>query len=309
MDKVNTWRSKKAVMTQKTRSIFNKLLYSGIILLLILLLQPLEVALFLKKISVIFPKGFIAIKERDLLLLIQGVMLIFIIPIYIITFVFSWRYRAENKEAKYDPHLVDHKVAEIIWWGLPLIFTIIIAIVTVIKTYELDPYRPIKSDKKAIEIQVVALQWKWLFIYPEENIATVNYIKIPTETPIHFSITSDAPMNSFWIPSLGGQIYAMPGMKTELNLIADKEGSFRGSSANISGKGFSGMTFITEAASEESYQKWLESVKASSQFIDAAVYEKLAAPSENNPVELFQLKEEGLFHNIIMNYMQPSTKA
>lgn len=288
------------------KDLYNKLIVAGIIIFLILLLQPLEIFFFSKKIDLLFPKGLIALKERDLLLFIQIIMLIFIIPVYILTFIFSWKYRAENHKAIYDPDLIDHKVAEFIWWGLPLVFIVIIAIITTIKTYELDPYKPIESDKKTLEIQVVALQWKWLFIYPEEKIASVNYLRIPKETPIHFHITSDAPMNSFWIPSLGGQIYAMPGMKTELHLIADKEGSYRGSSANISGKGFAGMKFITEATTEDAYKSWIESVKASTRVLGKEEYKQLALPSENNSFELFHLKENNLFNEIIMNYMNPT---
>jgi cytochrome o ubiquinol oxidase subunit II len=296
-------------MEKKTKSIFNKLLFSGIILLIILLMQPVEMYLFIKDIDVLFPKGLIALKQRNLLLFIQVFMLIFIIPIYIFTFIFSWWYRAENKKSKYDPHLVDHKVAEFIWWGLPLIFTVIVATITWQKTYELDPYRPLVSDKKPIDIEVVALQWKWLFIYPEEKVASVNSLHIPKDTPIHFYITSDAPMNSFWIPSLAGQIYAMPGMRTELHLIANEEGSFRGSSANISGKGFAGMTFMTEATSEESYKEWIDSAKESDNTLNMTEYKKLAAPSENDPIKLYQLEDIDLFNEIIMKYMKPPTKA
>ena len=296
-------------MKNPTKAIYNKLIFSGIILLIILLMQPLEIFLFVKDIAILFPKGIIALKERNLLFFIQGLMLLVIIPVYIFTFVFSWWYRADNTKAKYDPHLVDHKIAEIIWWGLPLVMTIIVAVVTWIKTHELDPYKPIESDKKPLTIEVVALQWKWLFIYPEEKIATVNYIHFPKDTPVHFIITADAPMNSFWIPRLGGQIYAMPGMRTELHLIANEEGTFRGSSANISGKGFAGMTFITEASSEEAHKEWMRSVKETKKELNKAEYQKLAAPSENNPVEFYQLIDENLFHEVLMKYMKPTSNT
>ncbi|NGX57538.1 MAG: Cytochrome bo(3) ubiquinol oxidase subunit 2 [Chlamydiae bacterium] len=294
-------------MTDKSKSTWYWLVFSAIIVFIILIMQPLEVYLFIKDNAILFPKGIIGLKQRDLLLLIQAIMLIFIFPIYLFTFIFSWWYRADNKKSKYDPHLVDHKVAEFVWWGVPLVLTAVVAVITWIKTHELDPYKPIESDKKPIKIEVVALQWKWLFIYPEEKIATVNYIQIPKNTPIHFMITADAPMNSFWIPRLGGQIYAMPGMRTELFLLADEEGKFRGSSAQISGKGFAGMTFVTEASTDESYKDWVQSVKQSAKGLDWAEYKKLAAPSENNPVEYYQLKDETVFQNIIMKYMKPPT--
>lgn len=280
------------------------LLGTGVILFLFLVMQPLTILHFRDHISVLFPKGWIAQEELSLLLIIQGIMLLVVIPVYILTFIFSWRYRAQNPIGIYDPDLIDHRIAEYIWWGIPCMLTLIIAILTGIKTHELDPFKPIESTSKPpLTIQVVALQWKWLFIYPKEKIASVNFIQFPKQTPIHFEITADAPMNSFWIPHLGGQIYAMPKMKTELYLIADETGDFRGSSANLSGLGFAGMHFIARASSEEEYQQWLESVKQSSQVLN---YTTLATPSSDHPVELFQLKEDNLFDQIIMKYMQPT---
>ena len=176
--------------------------------------------------------------------------------------------------------------------GFPLVMTLIVGGFTWVKTHELDPYKPIESDKKPMTIQVVALQWKWLFIYPEEKIATVNFVQFPKDTPIRFEITADAPMNSFWIPHLGGQIYAMPKMKTELNLIANETGDFRGSSANLSGEGFAGMHFITRASSEEDYHNGWKQQKNRTSPRYFEEYKKLAAPSQNNPVEIYQLKDE-----------------
>ena len=286
------------------KPIFNKLLFSGIILLLILLMQPLQVLYFMDDIPVLFPAGLIALKERNLLLFIQAVMLLFIVPVYIMTFAFSWWYRADNPKSKYEPHLVDNTFAEVIWWGVPLVMTIIVCVITWQKTFELDPYQPIESEKSTIEIQVVALDWKWLFIYPEEGIATVNYICIPKDHPVHFYITADAPMNSFWIPSLGGQIYAMPAMQTQLNLIANEEGRFRGSSAQISGKGFAWMDFVTEATTEESYSEWLTATKESEVSLDWSLYQDLAKPTVDHPVELFQLADQNLFHEIMEQYVR-----
>lgn len=289
----------------KSRFLSLMLIISAFVLCIVLIMQPLTILKFKDNIAVLFPKGIIGIEERDLLLIIQGIMLLVIIPVYILTFVFSWKYRANHPKEKYDPDLVDNTLAEYVWWGLPLVLTIIIAVVTWVKTHELDPYKPIKSDKEAITIQAVALQWKWLFIYPKEKIASLNFIQIPEQVPIHFEITADAPMNSLWIPHLGGQIYAMPKMKTELNLIADEKGDFRGSSANISGKGFAGMHFITRASSEEDYQNWLETAKKSPLVLDLDEYNKLATPSENNTPELYNLKDISLFDEIIMKYMHP----
>lgn len=284
------------------------LFFAALILFLILIMQPLTLLKFRNYIAVLFPKGIIALEERNLLFIIQAIMLLVIIPVYVLTFIFSWKYRADNKKAKYDPDLVDNRLAEYIWWGIPCIFTLIIAVLTWEKTHQLDPFKPIESNNKPMTIQVVALQWKWLFIYPEEKIATVNFVQFPKQVPIRFEITADAPMNSFWIPHLGGQIYAMPKMRTELNLIANQLGDFRGSSANLSGEGFAGMHFIVRASTEADYSQWLESAKLSSHVLDKAQYDKLAAPSQNNPIEIYQLKADNLFDQIIMKYMQPQGK-
>jgi cytochrome o ubiquinol oxidase subunit 2 len=235
-------------------------------------------------------------------------MLVVIIPVYLLTFIFSWIYRADNPQGKYDPDLVDNPIAECIWWGVPCVMVLIVSLLTAVKTYELDPFKSIESENKEITIQVVALQWKWLFIYPEEGIACVNFVQFPKNTPICFELTADAPMNSFWIPHLGGQIYAMPKMKTILNLIANETGDFRGASANISGEGFAGMTFIARASSDEDYHQWVDSTKQSLQSLDRLQYDQLAKPSQNNAVELFQLKDTTLFDHILNKYMHPKEK-
>lgn len=299
------------MMTEKTKSVAAMLIFAFLILFSILLMQPAEINFILKKgleIAMLMPKGLVALKERNLLYFIQVIMLLVIIPVYVFTFIFSWKYRAHNTKAKYTPDWSHSALAETLWWGIPLVFTVIICVVTWFETYNLNPYKPLTSDKKPLKIQVVALQWKWLFIYPEEKIATVNFFQIPKQVPIHFEITADAPMNSFWIPQLGGQIYAMPKMRTELHLIADAIGDYRGSSANLSGVGFAGMHFIARASSEEDYNKWVNSVKSATSSLNFEKYSALAKPSENNPVALYQLEDEKLFDQIIMKYMMPPKK-
>lgn len=293
-------------MKMRKKPVLFMLVFTGLILFIFLIMQPLHILRFQDYIAILFPKGPIAFEQRNLLLIIQGLMLLVIIPVYILTFIFSWKYRADNLKATYDPDLVDHRIAEYIWWGVPLFMTLIIGVLTYFKTYELDPFKPIQSDRKEVTIQVIALQWKWLFIYPNEKIATVNFVQIPRETPVHFEITADAPMNSLWIPELGGQIYAMPKMKTELYLIADRDGDFRGSSANLSGEGFSGMHFIARASSEEDYGHWIKSTQQSEKLLTSEEYHKLAAPSKNNPIETYRLENENLFNQIIMKYIKSS---
>jgi cytochrome o ubiquinol oxidase subunit II len=292
-------------MTPKTKPVFYMLLFTGIILAFVLAMQPLGVYLFQNEIPFLFPHGIIAIEQRNLLLILQVLMLLVIFPVYILTFIFSWHFRADNPKATYDPDLVDHKIAEVIWWGVPIIMVTIASILTWVKTHELDPYKPIASENKTLKIEAVALQWKWLFIYPEQGIASLNYLQIPVDTPIHFYITADAPMNSLWIPNLGGQIYAMPGMRTELNLIADEGGHFRGSSANISGEGFAGMHFITNAGTEKEFQDWIRSSKESTHTLNLDTYKELVRPSQNVPPQTYQLKDENLFNQILMKYMHP----
>ena len=259
-------------------------------------------------IAVLNPKGWVGQKQKDLLVISTLLMMIVVIPVFILTGFIVWKYRASNKKADYQPDWNHSTLAEIIWWGIPCI---IIAILTFLNTkgcYELDPFKPLVSEKKAIKIQVVALNWKWLFIYPDQNIATVNFIQVPVDTPIQFIITADAPMNSFWIPQLGGQIFAMPAMKTELYLIANEKGDYRGVSANLSGKGFSGMVFITRASSEDEFDAWIKDVQNSKDSLDLDSYKTLATPSENNPATFYRLGYPGLFDFIVMNSMMPQSK-
>ncbi len=275
------------------------------------ILLSLAAALFLTLLlyrgesAVMNPKGMIAWKQRNLIVISTILMLIVVIPAFILTFVFAWRYRANNTKAKYAPNWDYSNLIESIWWGLPFAIIFVLSIITWKRSHELDPFKPIDSSRKPIEIQVVALQWKWLFIYPEQNIASVNFVQFPKETPIRFHITADAPMNSFWIPELGGQIYAMPGMSAQLHLIADAIGDFRGSSANLSGRGFSGMTFVAKATSQEEFEGWVQTVKQSSQVLNTNLYNSLVHPSERNPVTHYSLGEEKLYEQIMMKYMMP----
>lgn len=284
-------------MNRKRQIVYLILLTVGLILV--------TTAFFLgQRVSVAHPSGLVAIEERNILILATLLMLIVVIPVFILTFVFAWKYHKENKEAKYKPEWDYSLTLETLWWGIPLIIIAILSVITWKKTHELDPFKPIESNIKPINIQVVALDWKWLFLYPEQQIATVNYFQFPTNTPVSFAITAEAPMNSFWIPALSGQIFAMPKMRTELHIISDKVGSYRGSSANLSGKGFAGMTFVAEAAEEEDFEKWVESVKSSKEVLNWESYKELAEPSENNPRAFYQLEDVNLFDQIIEQYLK-----
>jgi len=253
-------------------------------------------------IAVLEPKGMIGLKERELIITASLLMLIVVIPVLVLAIVFGWKYR-EGRDAKHTPDWEHNSIAECCWWGVPVVIIIILAVITWKTSHELNPFKPIHNGKKPIEIQAVALNWKWLFIYPEEQIATVNYVRFPEHTPINFEITADAPMNSFWIPQLGGQIYAMPAMRTSLHLIANEVGEFEGRSSNISGKGFAGMIFKAEATSEKDFNEWVTHVKNSGKTLTWDGYRSLVEPSEYNNVEVFGNVSEHLFDQILMQYM------
>jgi cytochrome o ubiquinol oxidase subunit 2 len=256
-------------------------------------------------IAVLNPKGWIGMRQRDLLVTATLLMLVIVVPVFVLTCYIAWKYRASNKKAEYKPDWDNNHLFETIWWGFPFAIVLVLSIITWKSCHELDPYKPLVSDVKPLKIQVVALDWKWLFIYPEQKIATVNFVQFPVAVPLNFEITSDAPMNSFWIPQLGGQVYAMSGMRSKLHLIADHRGDFRGSSANISGKGFAGMTFVAKVSSQAEFDEWVQGVKQSSNSLGLEEYNKLAMPTIDHPVESYVLKGENLFDWVVMKYMAP----
>ena len=190
-------------------------------------------------------------------------------------------------------------------WLIPIAIIIILGSVTWVTTHHLDPYKPLDHDSKPLEVEVVSLNWKWLFIYPEQNIATVNELVIPAHRQVAFKLTSESVMNSFFIPQLGSQIYTMAAMTTKLHLIADHAGTYKGISANYSGAGFSEMKFNTIATETEAdFDQWVNKVKAAPEALSGPVYEQLAEPSEGNPVTYYNSVKAGLFDDIVMKYMQ-----
>jgi cytochrome o ubiquinol oxidase subunit 2 len=256
-------------------------------------------------VAVLNPQGVIAAKERSLIITATLLMLIVVIPVYVLTFLIVWKYREGNKKAKYTPDWDRHAGLEFAWWAIPGIIIAILAVITWHSSHTLDPFRPLASNKRPLTVQVVALQWKWLFIYPEQNIASINYLQIPAQTPINFQITSDAPMNSFWIPQLGGQVYAMSGMSTHLNLMADGLGTYRGVSANISGEGFAGMNFTVNSSTPEGFDQWVRVAHSSSKALSLSEYNKLARPSLDNPVAYYASSEQNLYGKVIGKFLGP----
>jgi len=254
-------------------------------------------------VAVLQPRGAIGEREYQLMIMLLFLSLIVVVPVFIMLFAFSWRYREGNKKAKYSPEFDHSRILETIWWLVPASLILVLSVIIWRTSYELDPYKPIASATKPLTIQVVAMEWKWLFIYPEQGIASVNYLEIPEKTPITFHITADAPMNSFWIPQLGGQMYAMPGMITRLNLVADQTGTYIGSSANISGRGFSDMNFKAAAKSETDFQKWAINTKINSLPLDSKSYAALAKPAIQKKPSTYNLAQDGLYYGVVMKYM------
>jgi cytochrome o ubiquinol oxidase subunit 2 len=283
-------------MKRKFKIILIALLFCAVVALIALYMGS-------HNIPVLDPQGMIAGEQRKLLLTASWLMLIIVIPVFILMGVFAWKYREGNRKAKYTPNWDHHHVLELVCWGIPFLIVVALSVLTWTSTHALNPFKPIVGEQKPITIQVVALQWKWLFIYPEQGIATVNFVQFPEKTPIAFEITADAPMNSFWIPALGGQIYAMPAMRTELHLMASEVGTYRGCSANISGTGFAGMHFKAQSCTEGDFKAWIKAVKGSSSSLGLSGYEALAKPSEDNPVTSYVLGQSDLFNQVLMKGM------
>jgi len=253
------------------------------------------------------PQGTIATQEKNLIITATLLMLIAVIPVYFLIFFFAHKYRAGNKQANYSPNL-DSNLGALLVWAIPGSIIFILGIINWQTTHALDPYKPLTSNLQPLTIQVIALQWKFLFIYPEQNIATVNFIEFPVGTPLNFELTADAPMSSFWIPQLGSQVYAMPAMSTQLHLMANQPGDFKGMDTEINGTGFSGMKFIARATSQSNFNQWLASVKQSSDILNSSAYDDLAKPSENNSTVLYSSVDKNLYNSVMMKYMMPQSE-
>lgn len=248
------------------------------------------------------PKGPVAMDEKHLILTAFGLMLIVVIPVIIMTFAFAWKYRASNKQASYAPKWDNSHAIEAVVWTVPAIIVLILSVLVWRSTHELTPEKPLTSEVKPIVVEVVAMDWKWLFIYPEQGVATVNRLVIPTGTPVTFHITSDSVMNSFFIPRLGGQIYAMAGMQTELNLLADTEGTYRGLNTQFSGEGFSGMNFEVQATSPQAFGNWIKETKTTGHKLDDTRFKRLEEASAYDQPVYFSSFHPKLFQSILQKY-------
>ncbi len=251
------------------------------------------------------PKGTVGMEQKTLILTAIGLMLLVVVPAIVMTFVFSWKFRASQSNATYSPDWAHSHKIELVVWLIPIIIITILAVITWKSSHELDPYKPLVSDEEPITIEVVSLDWKWLFIYPEQGIATVNQLAFPANVPVNFKVTSNSVMNSFFIPQLGGQIYAMAGMQTKLHLIANEAGKYAGISSSYSGKGFSGMKFTAIATpTRNDFEQWVQEVRQSPNGLNVmADFDKLAEPNENSPIQYFSAVSPHLFKDIIGKFM------
>ena len=254
------------------------------------------------------PKGPVGLSERNLILTTIGLMLIVVIPVFVMTFWFAWKYRASNIHAAYTPRWSYSGPIEVLVWLIPSIIVTILGVLAWTSSHNLNPYKPIDPAVPPLRIEVIALDWKWLFIYPDQGIATVNQVVIPVNVPVAFEITSDTVMNSFFIPRLGGQIYAMAGMETSLHLMADKPGSYFGENTQYSGLGFPYQHFEAIAKPRRDFDKWVAQMKKSTRTLDRHSYSELARPSVRNPVTHYSSVQPRLFEDVMAKYRQDGMK-
>jgi cytochrome o ubiquinol oxidase subunit II len=254
-------------------------------------------------IPVLQPAGPIAAGEERLMVLACLLMLIVVIPVFIMAFGFAWRYRESNtKRTVYAPEWDHSRLAEAIWWLIPIALISLLSVITWHASHDYDPYKPLASKEPALQVQAVAMQWRWVFISPGQHVASINVLHMPVGRPVTFHITADAPMNSFWIPQLGGQIYAMPGMDTQLNLEAGKAGIFYGSSANISGTGFADMHFNVIANSSQDFASWVNGARQQTP-LTLSRYRQLAKPTDDPASKIFSDPADDLYETVINKYM------
>jgi cytochrome o ubiquinol oxidase subunit II len=255
--------------------------------------------------AVLDPQGLVGIAEKTILIDSLAIMLAIVVPTIAATFAFAWWFRAANTRARYLPEFAYSGRLELIVWAIPLLVIILLGGVAWIGAHELDPAEPLASDDPPLDVQVVSLDWKWLFIYPSQRIASVNQLVVPAAVPIRFSLTSASVMNAFFIPQLGSMIYTMNGMTTRLNLQADAPGTFRGLSSHYSGDGFSDMHFEVRAVPADEFTAWVETTRKTGPTLDATSYAGLANQSVNNPPSTFSAADPDLFQKIATQQIPP----
>jgi len=250
--------------------------------------------------GVLAPQGPIAASELKILFNATAIMLTVVVPVIVLTLAFAWWFRAGNKSARRLPDWSYSGRIELVVWSIPTLIVVFLGGIAWLGSHDLDPYREIQSKTSPLVVQVVSLDWKWLFIYPEKNLATVNELVVPANTPVNFQLTSASVMNSFFVPQLGSQIYTMPGMTTRLSLKADKRGIFPGFSAQFSGSGFSDMRFDVVVKSSDEFEAWVNASHQANSVLDQASFTNLSQQSSNVAPARFAAVEPGLFNSIVV---------
>ena len=255
-----------------------------------------------KQIDVLAPAGEIAEQQRQILFFALLLSTLVVVPVFTLLIVFSVKYRAGNKKSKYDPNWGENTFLEGLWWGIPIAIIGVMGVLTYQTTHSLDPYKKLDGGQQ-VSVQVVGLQWKWLFIYPEHKLATLNYAPMPIDQPVHFTLSTEAPMSAFWIPALGSQIYAMNGMESQLNLKGTKIGSYTGYNTNINGEGYATMKFQAKVMSKSDFTAWVAKAKKSKDVLTMKTYNKLAESEIDTSERTYTLENAELFDAIVQRNM------
>lgn len=252
-----------------------------------------------RKAGIMDPRGPVSAAERLILLNATGIMLVVVVPVILMTVAFAYWYRASNKRAAYRPEWSYSGQIELVVWAIPAMVVILLAGVEWIGSHQLDPARKLDGDAKPLRIEAVSMDWKWLFIYPDLDVAAVNQLVVPAGTPLEFTLTSSTVMNAFFVPQLGSQIYTMPGMTTHLNLMADHDGDYPGFSSHYSGDGFSDMRFMVHAVSGSQFDSWVKRTRGGGGPLDAAAYAELSRPQIATDLPVFGGVEPRLLEHIL----------
>jgi cytochrome o ubiquinol oxidase subunit II len=261
----------------------------------------------LRNAPVLSADGPIAGTERDLLFVAVGLMLIVVVPVFVMAAYFAWHYRASNTRARYMPEWSSSIAIEMVMWLVPIAIVGVLSAMVYIYSHRLDPYRPLASNKPPLRVEAISLDWKWVFIYPKQHIATVNELIVPTGRPVRMKLTSDTVMNSFYIPGLVGQIYTMAGMQTRLNMLAHKPAHFIGRNTNFSGRDFADQHFAVKAVSAAGFRAWIARAKRSQKALGAAAYARLERPGTHSAVT-YSTVEPNLFYKVIAKYSPSAAK-
>ncbi|MFV0279316.1 MAG: ubiquinol oxidase subunit II [Rhodoblastus sp.] len=280
------------------------------------ILSALACFLFLTgcRSEVLAPSGDVAVKLRDVLGITTALILVIVLPVMVTIVIFAFRYRSSNKssEATYDPGFHHSTQLELLIWAAPLLIITWLGALTWVSTHSLDPYRPldrrtsgVAEGAEPLVVQAVSMDWKWLFIYPQYGIATVNDLAAPVGRPIRFDLTATEVMSAFYVPTLAGMIYTMPSMQTQLHAVINSPGDYKGMASHYSGAGFSGMNFVFHGLKSADFAAWVEKARTSGGMLDRDAYRKLLKPSQNEPPAFYALHDKALFHDILNRCVEP----